>query len=896
MAKLLEKFEMKTKFEGLIKLLAESLYSEPDVFIRELIQNAHDGIVRYNRDYTSAPNGRIEVITYPNESKIIFKDNGIGMDKSDIKEFLSVIGSTGTGTVKEELKKQGLTAHDLIGQFGIGMLSAFIVADKVIVKTKKHGEKESFAWHNEGSADCMLYDDDKSDIGTVIEVFVRKDYAFTLKNEYVEKAISKYCDFIEFPIILDNRQINHIDAPWHKNNFVEPDEKEAEYKNFLNRRFNDLILDVIPINIEENHPVTGQLIRVSGALYISDQHTPGFGRGGVVDIFIRRMFIRSNDNELLPSWAKFINGIIESPDLIPTAARDNVIKEKSIYPFIQGRLGDLIVERLQFLAEREKIKFKKINWWHHYHLKGMALTHDDFFEKVGDLLLFKTNFKNERNRDGYMSLKDYLPKNKRRKDKNDDDKEKIPIYYFEYEYSAPQFYALADAQGIIVVNAGLKFEDKFVEKFASQRNDIMLVKLDVTDDEEFFPKLDKDEERKFDNVVHAIEANLRRGGITNLVARVRKFYPAELPSILISTPETEADEKLRVLLTKIELAGFDDIAQDTLSYAKSKPLYLSLNANNPLVQQCSKLTDVSNETMQNILTGIYHSAFIYAHNLLTPENANRIHSHFVSLLELNIQNYRKAGEVQQELEDERSAVAEIQKHFAEKASMRPDHILLFMITPFDDYKNIDFKCVENAVKKVFESAPYYFEVRLSRDYQHELGMIDNIRTHLSKAHGVIADITSSNPNVMLELGAALLKNEGQPIFTLRRKKEDDSVPADIKELIRLEYEGSSQEELVSSISNLFLKDGSIKNEQLNQLVRVRKKLFLSKPLLQSLVSEDISLKDEQIDVLMGKYKSIEEVVNASADLIATQTGIKKFIVEGMKSAFDSILNKLSRKK
>src|SRR5262245_37850248 len=131
---------METNFEGLIQLLAKSLYPEPDVFVRELIQNAHDSIVRraqIERDFA----GRID-IDYDELSHIItFRDNGIGMDKGDIKEFLAVIGSTGTGTARRELTEKGReAAYQLIGQFGIGMLSAFVVAEKVVVRTRKLGE------------------------------------------------------------------------------------------------------------------------------------------------------------------------------------------------------------------------------------------------------------------------------------------------------------------------------------------------------------------------------------------------------------------------------------------------------------------------------------------------------------------------------------------------------------------------------------------------------------------------------------------------------------------------------------------------------------------------------------------------------------------------------------
>jgi len=351
----LEEFKMETNFEGLIQLLAKSLYPEPDVFIRELIQNAHESIVR-RQEVEPDFAGRIDIELDSSKRQIIFRDNGIGMDRQDIKDFLSVIGSTGTGTARQKLKEEGrAAAYNLIGQFGIGMLSAFVVAEKVVVRTLKLGEKQAFAWHNKGSTDCILYADNRQEIGSEIIISVNSEYTFMLDEKRLREGIVKYCDFVQFPISLNKQgPVNAITAPWYREHWASKAEKEASYNQFLRRRYPDVPLDVIPVEINEPY-------QARGALYISDNRVADFNSTGVVDIFVRRMFIRAGDNTILPPWAKFIRGIIDSPDLQPTAARDNIQRNNPAFEFLQKRLGELIVERLAYLAKQEPNKFKQIN-------------------------------------------------------------------------------------------------------------------------------------------------------------------------------------------------------------------------------------------------------------------------------------------------------------------------------------------------------------------------------------------------------------------------------------------------------------------------------------------------------------------------------------------------------
>jgi molecular chaperone HtpG len=326
----------------------------------------------------------------------------------------------------------------------------------------------------------------------------------------------------------------------------------------------------------------------------------------------------------LPPWAKFVRGVVDSADLQPTASRDQIQRTHPSFDFLQEQLGQLIIERLAYLAEFDVEKFTRINLWHHYHLKGMAFYHDGFFEKVCELLLFETS-------KGRMSLREYLGTNLAREGKGT----KAPIYYFSYHGAATQFYRLAEARGWTVINAGQSFEEDLLKKYASRHQDeVHLERLDATDDPELFLRLDRDEEEKFRSLELDLEGQLFRSGIANVRVQMRRFSPADLPAVLIQTPETEAEEKLQQMITSMSLMNaMEDIAREALEQSKRRPQYLSLNADNPLVQKLL-VQDRRNEMVREIMLGVYNSALLYSHNMLTQNHAEAIHEQLVRLFEM----------------------------------------------------------------------------------------------------------------------------------------------------------------------------------------------------------------------------------------------------------------------
>jgi hypothetical protein len=644
-----EFFEMKANFEGLIQLLARNLYPDPDVFVRELIQNGHDSI-RRRQEHEAAHVGRIDVHVRPKESTIVFRDDGIGMDREDIIEFLSVIGSTGTGTARRALEDvDSERAFELIGQFGIGMLSAFVVAERVTVRTRKLGSDEAFEWENQGRTECRLSPAHRDEPGTDIVVSVGREHAYILGGSHIRDAIVRYCDFLPVRVFLDDEgPVNAVHAPWDHPGRQTVEQRDSTYRSFLMRRYRDVPLEVIPVEIEEP-------VRARGALYISDRRLPDLNTAGVVDLFVRRMFVRGSDAELLPEWAKFIRGIIECPDLQPTAARDNVRRSGWAYTALRQRLSELIVSRLAFLATDRPERFKQINRWHHYHLKGMAVFHQDFFEQVGGLLLFDTNR-------GLMSLAgvfgDVEAVDEATEEEpwrasvpqwqgSDGDASRSPrsgpVLYFTQSRAATQFYRLADARGWTVVNAGRAFERELLVRYASSHGAAhRLVPLDAAHGQALFAPPSTAARDRIRELERDIEAALRSDGLDNVAVHVCRFAPASLPAIVLLSPDSEAELTLEDLVRQPWFAeSLGDVTREVLSQRERRPLHLRLNEENDLVR---RLLDAgpSLDGSEDVYWGLFLSAALNAQDLLTETTTTTLHRQLLRLLGSAVDSRRLA--------------------------------------------------------------------------------------------------------------------------------------------------------------------------------------------------------------------------------------------------------------
>lgn len=374
----------KVDIAGIIEIMGSSLYSRLDTPIRELIQNSHDAVMRRrNRDLSFQ--GRIDIVQDPDRKTVTFSDDGIGLSVEEAEAYLGTLGIGITGLLKgrgSEEARQSISGSgdDLIGQFGIGLFSAFMLADQLVVESRKSHDVDAVRWTAGAGTEIDLSPSDRETNGTSVCLHLKSDYtSFATDPDVLEQAVKRYADFLPVPIFLNgsSQRLNVIQASWFD---TSQDEETIELD--LAGYFEETPLDVIPIKVEK--PVV-----IEGALYISPQRTPGFTDDSVVAATIRRMVISRHVQDLLPSWGSFLRGILELPDCSPTASREDLVRDGQFLR-TKATLSKIIYDHLHDLAANQPARLEAIIHWHRFTIAGSALEEEPLRQLLRGCYRFST--------------------------------------------------------------------------------------------------------------------------------------------------------------------------------------------------------------------------------------------------------------------------------------------------------------------------------------------------------------------------------------------------------------------------------------------------------------------------------------------------------------------------
>ena len=861
--------KIKTDFHGLIELLAKNLYPEEDMFIRELIQNAHDSI-QMRQMLEEAPAGRINITADRDSMTIIFEDNGTGMTEKEITEYLSTIGRSGTKELGEELKKRDRErTESLIGQFGIGILSAFVAADRVMVSTRSVSDEHGgLQWTVSGGPTYELESIEKKSPGTAVTLFLKHEFIGMTNPDTLKEAVHKYADFLPFPIYVnDQGPVNTMHAPWHRG-YGSDKERKSAYKEWVNKRFPDIPLEIIPVEMEAPHPV-------KGVLYISNRHSRGADIGGMVDIYQARMFIRQGDRNMLPQWAKFVRGVIDSPALKPTAARD-AVQEDRVHGEIRSALGMLIIDALKRLAKEDRNRFRRLMEWHHYHIKGMAVQFDDFFDAIADTVIFEVSLPDPKDISRpfqMLTLPEYLEMQKETIDG------KKVIYFISEKGAAPQFYHLCQAKGLLAVNAGLIFEETFLEKYVEKHGDLILKRVDIAEGTAIFEPLSDEERVKYADIEFRLGALLRMTmPYQETTIRTERFDPSEIPAVVTQTEDVSVAQRLERLITDPAMGELGDIMREAFEIQQHRmlPVVMHLNSESPIIKRLRD-EDFNDFVIQDGWISLYNNAFMYSQQHLSYQNLEVLHAQMVRALDHMLT-------LREEKRRLKARIDGLEKPDADKAtpaSQLTEHISLFVMMPFGE----EYDLLEGALRRVFEADPYHFQVILARDRTIHPNLFDNVKTHMRMVHAFVADVSELNANVMLELGITEGDYEERPVFILRQKGSKET-PADLKGRLYLEYDlppEGTDDRVRWLTDQLRKKFGDI--EAIEQLRKVKTVRHLSVTYLLDLLNK---LSREEAEKLCRAFLTIEKLKEADRASIEEKTGLPDYVAVMVETVFQKV--------
>lgn len=343
--------------QQILKLVTHSIYSDREIFLRELLSNASDALdkARFlslsegNFREVDAPSIRI---SFDEESKTItLEDDGVGMTRNEVIENLGTIAQSGTKKFTEALESSG-KLDSLIGQFGVGFYSAFMIADKVIVDTLSiNGDSEAIRWESDGSTGYSLSESQKTTRGTRIMLFVRED-ASEFINDYRLKSIAeKHSSFISWPILMGEERLNDNQALWTRN---PSDVTEEEYHEF----YQSLTNDTQPPLAYTHFSLEGS-VSFSAVLFIPQRHSLQLDNMNYqVDLrlFQKRIQVQEHANDLLPPYLRFVCGVVDSPDVELNVSREILQKTKAIET-IKKQLTKKSLEMLKKMANNEPEKY-----------------------------------------------------------------------------------------------------------------------------------------------------------------------------------------------------------------------------------------------------------------------------------------------------------------------------------------------------------------------------------------------------------------------------------------------------------------------------------------------------------------------------------------------------------
>ncbi len=353
---------------GVIEILGSALYSKPDAAVRELIQNAHDAIARRRRTSLEYL-GRIDIEQDPASHTIRFNDDGVGLSADEAETYLSTLGIGITGLLKgrgSATAQQRFSIEDdaLIGMFGIGLFSAFMLADRVVVESRKATETEGVRWEAGPDSEIELSSCAKSEAGTCVTLFLKPSHhRLASEPEPLEAIVKEYADFLHVPIHLNRgkARVNLINPTWFD---PTPDREAIELE--LESYFGETPLDVVTVRTEKSPAV-------AGALYVTPRRTPGFAGQAVVTVTVRRMVVSRQIQGLLPDWAPFLRGVLELNDCTPTLSREDLVRDAA-FAQVRSAIEALLHDHLERLAQDDRTRLESVMAWHRYTLAGAALS------------------------------------------------------------------------------------------------------------------------------------------------------------------------------------------------------------------------------------------------------------------------------------------------------------------------------------------------------------------------------------------------------------------------------------------------------------------------------------------------------------------------------------------
>lgn len=654
--------------ENIFPIIKKWVYSDHDIFVRELVSNGCDAITKLKKldmmgEY-ELPEGykpKIEVIVNPEEKTMKFIDNGLGMTAEEVEEYITQIAFSGATQFLEKYKDK-TTEDDMIGHFGLGFYSAFMVADEVQIDTLSYKEgAKPVHWASEGGTEYEMQEGNKTTVGTEITLYLNED-SLEFANEYrAREVLERYCSFMPTEIFLSKANaepeydtieeddvldtdtvVEHITEEPKEGEEGEPKKKakivrrpvsisdthplwtknpsectKDDYIDFYRKVFMDYKEPLFWIHLNMDYP-----FNLKGILYFPKINTEYDSIEGKIKLYNNQVFIADNIKEVIPEFLMVLKGVIDCPDL-PLNVSRSALQNDGFVNKVADYISKKVADKLNGMFKTDRENYEK--YWDDISpfIKFGCLKDEKFGEKMKNSMLYK-NLDHK-----YMTLEDIIKEAKgedadvakaeetkeeetktdaeESKDADAKEKEKTRIFYVTDEVQQSQYINMFKAQGQDAIILTHNIDSAFITYLEQKHQEVQFLRIDADVHDSLKDEVAEDEKEEFQKTTDSLVEIFRKElGNEKLDVKVEKLKDENVASMAVLSEE---NRRMQEMMKMYGMGGMD-------ASMFGSQATLVLNANHPLVQFLVANKDSKNVSI--ICKQLYDLAML-AHKPLSPE-------------------------------------------------------------------------------------------------------------------------------------------------------------------------------------------------------------------------------------------------------------------------------------
>ncbi|MEV6366142.1 HSP90 family protein [Micromonospora sp. WP24] len=577
---------------GVVDLLSHHLYGSPRVYLRELLQNAVDAITARRTSDPDAPALiRVEPPELTGDGTLRVHDTGIGLTEAQVHELLATIGRS---SKRDEL---GFSRHDFLGQFGIGLLSCFLVAEEIRVFTR-HGDQPTVCWtgYSDGryTVEPAPPGGGRSEPGTTVTLVPRRDADQWFATPTVTDLARLFGSLLPVTVRVGDA-VTTVGAPPWPTTPGTPVDRPALIR-YARETLGFDPFDVLPLSVPE--------AGLTGAAFILPEPVNPAVRAGH-RVYLKRMLLTEHADGLLPDWAFFAHCVVDASELRPTASRE-ALYEDTLLNAAREALGDQVRGWLVRLAKHDPRRLADFLQIHHLGVKALALHDDEMLRLVDQWWPMDTNV-------GTLTLAEFRQRHGL-------------IRYAASLDEFRQLAAVAAAQDLAVVNGGYTYDTELIERLPSVERSVLIERLEPSDLTTRFDNLDPKVELALRPFLTAAQRALERTGCEVVI---RSYEPVSLPALYLVSRSAAFNDQLAASRDKADELWGGVLDALAASAPPDRP-QLVLNHRNPLVRRVATLTDP--DLVGLAVEALYGQALLLGHHPIRAADAALLNSSFLGLL------------------------------------------------------------------------------------------------------------------------------------------------------------------------------------------------------------------------------------------------------------------------